>query len=180
MTAGRPLVVLVVGIPGAGKTTVAAALAARFPRSACIEGDLVQHRFTVNGLVPPSEPSAESDRQLDLRWRNCADLARNFWADGFTVVVEHAAMDRRWIDVFLARSAPAPVSLVVLAPRAEVAAARDRARADKQVAHLFPGADAELRAALAGVGWWLDTSDLDVGQTVDAIVAHGLSAGRLR
>lgn len=119
MTAGRPLVVLVVGIPGAGKTTVAAALAARFPRSACIEGDLVQHRFTVNGLV-------------------------------------------------------------VLAPRAEVAAARDRARADKQVAHLFPGADAELRAALDGVGWWLDTSDLDVGQSVDAIVTEGLAAGRMR
>ncbi len=176
----EPLIVLIVGVPGAGKTTVATALAQHFERAALIEGDLVQHHFTVTGLVSPAEPSPESDRQLELRWRNCADLARNFYRFGFTAIVEHAIGSRRWIDQFLAETDPFPVTLVVLAPTAETALARDRARPDKQVGHLFTHMDAQLRERLSGVGWWLDTSALTVDDTVRAILDKGLEAGRLR
>ena len=52
----QPVVILVVGVPGAGKSTVARALAERPARAACAAGDLVQHHFTVAGLVrrPPA------------------------------------------------------------------------------------------------------------------------------
>ncbi|MDE9366204.1 AAA family ATPase [Luteipulveratus sp. YIM 133132] len=93
----RARVVLIVGVPGAGKTTVARALAGRFPRSACIEGDLIQHELTVNGLVPPGGE---------------------------------------------------PIS-------------------------------AQMRETLADRGWWIDTSDLTVEQTVEAIVRDGLRSGQL-
>lgn len=170
-----PRVVLIIGVPGAGKSTVARALAARFPRSACIEGDYLQHGLTVAGLVGPGqEPAAESRRQLELRWRNCAAVADNFVAEGFTVVVEHAASDRYWVDLFTAALRSRPLSLIVLAPQPEVALARDRARSEKQVAHLFTHMDAELRRNLANTGWWLDTSQLTVEQTVDAILSQGL------
>ena len=97
MIPAEPSIVLVVGVPGAGKTTVARALAERLPMSACIEGDLVQHHFTVSGLVPPGgSPHEEADRQLRLRWTNCALIARTFWSSGFTAVVEHAASRREW------------------------------------------------------------------------------------
>jgi gluconate kinase len=176
-----PSVVLVVGVPGAGKSTVARALAERLPRSACIEGDLVQHHFTVSGLVPPGgTPVQESDRQLALRWTNCALLARTFVSYGFTAVVEHAVSRRSWVDRFLAETDPAPLSLVVLAPRLEVALQRDRDRATKQVADRFVHMDAELREELQGVGWWLDTSDLSVAESVDAVLAEGIQGGRLR
>jgi gluconate kinase len=178
---GEPLVALIIGVPGAGKTTVARALAARFARSACIEGDLVQHTFTVSGLVAPGgSPADESDRQLQLRWSNCAALAVNFWRAGFTTVVEHAASRRSWVDRFVAETPPAPVSLVVLAPPLEVALERDRVRQEKQVAQHFLHMDAELREELAGLGWWLDSGALTVDETVDAVLTTGLSAGRLR
>lgn len=176
-----PGVVLIVGIPGAGKTTVAQRLARRFERSACIEGDLVQHTFTVAGVVGPGEqPADESDRQLRLRWTNCACLATNFWRAGFTAVVEHAASRRSWIDTFLAETAPAPLSLIVLAPDLATALQRDRDRPTKQVADRFTHMDAELRAEVGGLGWWLDTSSLSVAATVDAVLSEGLAAGRLR
>jgi adenylylsulfate kinase-like enzyme len=176
----QPVVILVVGVPGAGKSTVARALAQRLERAACIEGDLVQHHFTVTGLVGPGEsPAAESHRQMQLRWRNCADLARNFWQAGFTVIVEHAVSRREWIDRFVQDIGPAPVSLVVLAPSLEMTLERDRQRDEKQVAHLFTHMDAELRGDLFGVGYWLDTSSLTVDQTVDRMMATGITAGLL-
>jgi len=173
----QPVVILVVGVPGAGKSTVARGLAERLERAACIEGDLVQHHFTVTGLVGPGElPAEESHRQMQLRWRNCADLARNFWRAGFTVIVEHAVSRREWIDRFVQDIGPAPVSL---APSLAVTLERDRHRDDKQVAHLFTHMDAELRDELSGVGYWLDTSGLTVDQTVDRLLATGITAGLL-
>ena len=178
--AERPVVILVVGVPGAGKSTVARALAERLERAACVEGDLVQHQFTVTGLVGPGEsPAEESHRQMQLRWRNCADLARNFWEAGFTVIVEHALSRREWIDQFVHDIGPAPVSLVVLAPSLEVTLDRDRHRDEKQVAHLFTHMNAELRDDLSGVGYWLDTAGLTVDQTVDRLLATGITAGLL-
>lgn len=174
-------VILIVGVPGAGKSTVARALAARYDRSACIDGDFVQHGFTVSGLVPPDQgPAEESHRQMHLRWRNCAALADNFVDDGFTVVVEHAASDRYWIDFFEDVLRARPLSVIVLAPTREVAIERDRSRPEKQVAHLFDHMDADLRINLADTGWWLDTSNLTVEQTVDALFDEGVSNGVVR
>jgi adenylylsulfate kinase-like enzyme len=173
-------VVLIVGVPGAGKTTVARALAKTFERSACIEGDYVQHGLTVAGLVAPNQaPADESHRQLELRWRNCAMLADNFFREGFTAVVEHAASDRYWLDLFQGAVRARPLSIIVLAPEAAVAAGRDRDRSEKQVAHLFAHMDADMRRNFPDVGWWLDTSALTVEQTVAAILDRGLFLGEV-
>jgi hypothetical protein len=39
--------------------------------------------------------------------------------------------------------------------------------------------DAELRDDLSGLGYWLDTSALTVDQTVDSLLATGITAGML-
>lgn len=138
----------------------------------------MQHGFTVSGLVGPgAEPAAESARQIGLRWRDCAALADNFVDEGFDVVVDTAASRRSSVELFASFLRTRPWSLVVLAPRMEVALERDRLRPDKQVAHLFAHMDAELREDLAGVGWWVDTSDRTVDETVQAILDEGLAAG---
>ncbi|AKU17310.1 AAA family ATPase [Luteipulveratus mongoliensis] len=172
-------VVLIVGVPGAGKSTVARALAERFERSACIEGDLIQHELTARGLVAPGQqPPEEEYLQLALRWRNCASLADNFVAAGFTAVVEHAVSVPLFVEQFQRDLTARPLSLIVLAPCLEVALARDAVR-HKQVAHHFVHMDAEMREKLRDWGWWIDTSELTVTETVDAIIESGLSAGAL-
>jgi len=162
--------ILVSGVPGAGKTTIAHRLATRFPRSVHIEGDLVGERFVVNGLVPPGgEPTAEAKAQLQLRRRNICLLADSFAEAGFLPVIDDVVVSRPVLDAYLGLLATRPLALVQLAPQREVVAQRDADR-DKQVFDRWHHLDEELRRELPGVGLWLDTSDLTAEETVAEIL----------
>jgi chloramphenicol 3-O-phosphotransferase len=164
-------VFLISGVPGAGKTTVSRLLCRRFPRAAHIEGDYLQHGLTVSGLVAPDRPpAAEAERQMALRVRNACALADHFFEAGFVPVVDDVIATRRKLDDCLRRLRARPVRFVVLAPPLRVALQRDRERGTKQVGHLFGHLDGVLRRELAGVGLWLDTSDLTPEATVDRIL----------
>ena len=64
-----PIAVLVTGIPGSGKTTVARTLARRLTRAAHIEVDVLQAMIVAGGLWPDQSPREEAMRQLALRAR---------------------------------------------------------------------------------------------------------------
>ncbi len=75
-------VILVTGVPGSGKTTVARLLTQRFPLAAHLEGDSIQSLIVSGGLHPDREPHDEAMRQLRLRTRNVSLLADSFAANG--------------------------------------------------------------------------------------------------
>lgn len=72
--------VLLIGIPGSGKSTVASALAARFAASAHIEVDALQELIVSGGRWPSPDGDEEADRQIFLRARNACLLAGSFAA----------------------------------------------------------------------------------------------------
>lgn len=92
-------VVLVTGIPGAGKTTVAGALARTYERGAHVEADVPQGMIVAGGLWPDGEPRDGARAQLDLRTRNAAALAANFADAGIVAVVD---------DILVVRERPRP------------------------------------------------------------------------
>lgn len=110
--------VLLSGIPGSGKSTVAAALAARFAASAHIEVDALQGLIVNGGRWPSPERDEEADRQIFLRARNACLLADSFVAAGFLPVIDDVVVRRAHLDFYRRRIAVGPLHCVVLAPGA--------------------------------------------------------------
>ncbi|WP_018653663.1 AAA family ATPase [Actinomadura flavalba] len=163
-------VYLITGVPAAGKSTVAQALAERLPRSVHVRGDVFR-RFVVNGRVEMGpDPSPDALAQLRLRHRLAARAADEYAAEGFTPVVQDVLLGE-FLPYTIEHLRTRPLHVVVLAPEPATVAAREAARPktayrDFTVSDL----DAALRAT-PRIGLWLDTSDLTVDATVDRILA---------
>lgn len=171
---------LISGVPGAGKTTVARLLAAQFPRACHIEGDLIHHHLIVSGGIAPHErPHEEAERQLRLRRRNVCLLADSFADDGFVPVIDDVVVSNSVMETYQELLRTRPLVFVQLAPTIEVIKERDAAR-HKQVFEIWSHLDTLMRDSMHRVGLWLDTSNMTVEETVDAILAReteGVSFG---
>jgi chloramphenicol 3-O-phosphotransferase len=182
MTFGaEPAVALVTGISASGKSTVAELLARRFDRGVHVRGDMFR-RMIVAGReeMGSASPSEEAMRQLRLRYRLGAMAADVYFAAGFSVVVQDIVLGpmlQAYVDLLASR----PLHVVVLAPRADVVAAREAARPKTAYRPGLLGADhldAALRNETPRLGLWLDTSDQTPEETVDLIV-HRWDAARV-
>jgi chloramphenicol 3-O-phosphotransferase len=169
-----PRIVVITGVMAAGKSTVARALAARWARGAHVEADAFQRMIVSGGVWPtePGVPEGAAADQLRLRLRNMCQVAIGFHAAGFTAVLDDIILGERWQQL-QADLAGYPISLVVLAPSVAVVQARDRARPQRTVGAAWTEyLDRELRETMAGHGIWVDSSEMTVDETVDAIVAR--------
>ncbi|SCE71803.1 AAA domain-containing protein [Micromonospora viridifaciens] len=175
----KPSVVLITGIMAAGKSTVAELLARRLPRSVHLRGDVFR-RMVVNGRAEmTARLSDEAWRQLRLRYGLAATAADRYAAEGFTVVLQDIVIGAE-LPAMIDRIRHRPLAVVVLAPRAEVVAVRERDR-PKQGYGDWPVADldAGFRAETPRIGLWLDTSAQTPDETVDEILARAWRDGRI-
>ncbi len=168
--------VLLTGIPGSGKSTVAAALAARLSRSAHVEVDALQAMIVSGGEWPSPAGNAEADRQTFLRARNACLLADSFARAGFVPVLDDVVVRRSHLDLYRAKLTAVPLHLVVLAPGPAVAWERNQARA-KVLAVDWSPLDEALRSELGREGTWIHNAAQSVEETVEAVLsATGLGA----
>ncbi|MEU8619368.1 AAA family ATPase [Streptomyces sp. NPDC048623] len=169
-----PGAVLLAGIPGSGKSTVAEALAARFARSAHIEVDRLQELIVRGGHWPTPDGDPEADRQIFLRARNACLLADSFVTAGFVPVVDDVVVRRSHLAFYRTQVRTGPLHVVFLAPGPAKAWERNNAR-HKRLTTDWSFLDEAMRAELSGEGVWIDNADQTVEETVDAVLtATGL------
>ncbi|MGW3122133.1 AAA family ATPase [Streptomyces sp. NPDC001107] len=165
-------VVVITGVMASGKSTVAQALAERLPRAAHVRGDLFR-RMIVSGreeYVPGAD--GEGETQLRLRYRLSAATADAYAEAGFTAVVQDVVLGQE-LTSYVGLVRTRPLYVVVLAPSPEAVAAREAGRAKTgHGAWTVEDLDRALRADTPRLGLWLDSSELTVGETADAILAE--------
>jgi AAA domain-containing protein len=166
---------LVVGVPAAGKSTVADLLARQFERGVHVRGGQFS-RWAVSGWTHPwDEDQNEARRLLDLRYRLSALVATEYCQAGFATVVQDNIFGedvRTWLQEVTVR----PRHLVVLRPTVAVVLERDHARQRElgKVAYRSGETDAHhldaLLATIPRIGLWLDTSTQTPVETVQSIL----------
>ena len=171
MDEDQPRLIIVTGVPGSGKTSVARALAALFPRSAHVEADALRETIREGRVNPGASPHDEAERQLSLVMRMTAATANELLAEGFTVIVDDVIVTRGRLDDYLEALSGSPLHYVLLAPPRAVVLERDRRRPDKTVAEQYIWLYDLMEQECLGLGLDLDTSQWNEEETVRAIHA---------
>lgn len=172
---------LISGVPGSGKTTVAAALAKRYPKSAHLPMDDLR-QLVVSGLASPLNWTEDTAQQFAIARRNAARLAADYGAAGFTVVIDDVIHEQDLGQLLPHLGALVPRK-ILLSPSIFVVHRRNAQRTNKtfDTKILEPVATrmhGELIAKCPpSAGWFvLDTSTISVEDTVDRILAHYTAA----
>ncbi len=179
-------IIVITGIQAAGKSTVAQALAESLPDSVHVRGDLFR-RMIVNGRVEmgPAVPEPKALEQLTLRYELAAETADRYAQAGFTVVLQDIILGEHLRNV-VNHIRSRPLSVVVLAPSVAAVAERDAERQLRRGKIAYSPGDAgiamldnSLRSTTPRIGYWLDTSDLSVADTVADILDRLESSARV-
>src|SRR5262249_19226069 len=167
-----PPIIVVSGLPGAGKSTTAARIAQALPRAAHIEADRLQQLIVSGGRWPSRDAALDDEaaRQLSLRLRNACARPRAFRAAGFAAIVDEICIGTRLDE--LRRELATPFHFVMLHPSLAALAARNATRAKRDAFEQSRALHRVIEHETERIGLWLDTSALDVEQTVRTILAR--------
>jgi len=158
---------LIAGPPGAGKTSVAEAVAGRFERSVLIDGDAFFESVR-GGSIPPYAP--EADHQNGTVISAIGAAADRFASGGYVVVVD-AAIGPWFLETFLDQIEH-PVVYVILRPSSDVALERAVTRNDSRL--VDPEPITHMFRAFSDLGeherFVLDSTAMSIDETTEAVL----------
>jgi chloramphenicol 3-O-phosphotransferase len=170
---------LVTGTPGAGKSSVARALAARFSPGLHVDLDCLRLMVVTGFAMPGFTWEPEADQQFRLARATAIHMVRSYGSEGFTVVVDDMlgprGEDPPGLQDYTDLYRRGGVHPVFLKPSLDVAMARAQARGGELlpwIGEVVPPLYRSMERHLT-TGWTVvDSSDLDINETVDEIFAR--------
>ena len=172
-------VLILTGPHGVGKSTVALALADRYDRVAHVEVDVLRHIVTPTGYKAPGKPGFE--RQHTIAVRNAADIAGNFYAERFAVIIDDIVPTKADVDAYIdaLKLVEAPVHFVTLMATLEVCQARNReSESERQPSARVEAVWRLFESASDLPGCRIDCADMPVYAVADRLqelTTHGES-----
>jgi len=122
-------ILILTGPHGVGKSTVALALADRYDRVAHVEVDALRHIVTPTGYKAPGKPGFEHQHEIAVR--NATDIARNFYAERFAVIIDDVVPSSADIEAYIEALKPAEAPVHVVTLMASLEACQERNRSSK-------------------------------------------------
>ena len=167
---------IVTGPPGAGKSTVGAALARLPERSMLVEGDAF-FDFVAAGFVEPWLPESAEQNRAVTRAAGAAtgELCRSY------DTIYDGVLGPWFLSTFLEAGRIEAADYAVLLPSVESCVSRVRSRREHDFTDIDATEHMHRQFADAGVAdrHVIDSTDLDAAATVDLVVA-ARAAGSLR
>jgi chloramphenicol 3-O-phosphotransferase len=161
---------IVTGIMASGKSTIAELLSRRFDRGVHLRGDVFRRMITSGREEMTQNASEEAVKQLHLRYNLAATAARQYYDNGFSVVMQDNYLCSE-LDYIITRLNGYTLYVIVLCPSIEAVKQREAGRGKKgyigfEVEDLYHAFMKETPR----IGLWIDTSDLSAEQTIEQIV----------
>jgi predicted kinase len=172
---------LLAGGPAVGKSTTAAALAARFSKSVHISVDVLRDMVVSGYALPGADWSQDLVEQLIVARKCAVTMALAYHQAGFAVVIDDFWDPNSELAEYTALVHHSDMVRVLLYPSREAARTRNRQRSGPGAAHDY--IDDGIRLVyqsldlavddMAAQGWWvLDTSAMRVEDVVSVILTR--------
>jgi predicted kinase len=170
------IAIILTGPPGAGKSTVAAVLAARLERAAHVPIDFFR-KMVKGGYASPHHWNDEVARQYRIARKSAAQTAITLAAGGFEPILDDI-VPADWVDEWRRELAGLDYRFVVLRPALAVALSRNQAREAWTVDPLLLAELHEMLGRPYTSDWLaIDNSDASPEDAADAVSrALGISA----
>lgn len=161
---------IITGIMAAGKSTIAELLSKKLEKSVHLRGDIFR-KMIVNGRVEMSEnPSEEALHQLDMRYKITANAAKEYYSNGFTVIVQDNYIGEK-LEYFVGLFKGYHIKVIVLCPDIKTIEQRESNRCKTgYVGFTVESLYNIFIKSTPRIGLWLDTSNMTAEETVDAIL----------
>lgn len=161
---------VITGIMAAGKSTIAEILATNIEKSVHLRGDIFRKMITSGRIEMSENPGKEALDQLDMRYKITANVAKEYFDHGFTVVVQDNYIGEK-LSYFTQLLEGYPVYVIVLCPDIETVKQREENRGKTgYIGFTVESLYNIFMESTPQIGLWLDTSNLSPEETVKVIL----------